>query len=589
MLVDVPTALPMGRTVPLVEYLFTRLYQLGIRGIHGVPGDYNLVSLDYVEKTGLNWIGDANELNAGYAADGYARVKGIGAFMTVFGVGELSAINAVAGSYAEYVPVVHIVGTPSTPAQQRGMVLHHTLGDGDYHVFADMYKRVTVAQSNLDNVQTAPAEIDRVLRECWLKSRPVYFQLPTDMVTQDVGASALGRPIDLSYPSNDPEVEEYVTKEIMTAIESAKQPVILVDGCIARHRLIPEVLALIHASKLPTFVSPMGKGCVDETISSFIGVYAGAGSVQSMKRFFENSDLVLSLGAIKSDINTTGFTYRNSQLKTIEFHSDFILKGYARFDLHMRGVISRLASKLDSSNLSIIPFTGSKIRQFPDHLRTTYAEGVITHDYLWNKLSSWLKPNDILLTETGTAYLGVWDTVFPSYVTLISQILWSSIGYALPAAQGAAVAASEIDKTRRVILFEGDGSFQLTAQSISTMLRNELNITIFLLNNQGYTIERWIHGMEARYNDIPTWKYSHVPEVFGATSKSARAWIIETREELEVLWESKEFAAEGMKFVEMRMPKEDAPVILKMVCESAAKANVGQSKVEEMEHYTTAL
>lgn len=320
-------------------------------------------------------------------------------------------------------------------------------------------------------------------------------------------------------------------------------------------------------------MSPTGKGCVDENIPNFIGLYAGAGSVDSIREFFEKSDLVLSLSPVKSDVNTTGFTYRVSQLNTIEFQSDFLLKGYARFDLHMRGVICRLTSTLNAPKLSVVPFTGDKMRKIPEHLRTTYAESVITHEYLWNELSSWLSPTDILLTEAGTAYLGVWDTPFPPDITFISQMLWSSIGYALPAAQGAALAAREIGKSQRVILFQGDGSFQLTAQSISTMLSNDLDITIFLINNQGYTIERWLHGMEAPYNDIPTWKYSHVPGTFGATSNSARSWIVDTREALESLWKDKDFAGRGMKFVEMKMPKEDAPVTLKMVCDSAAKTN----------------
>ena len=86
--------------VDVAEYLFTRLHQLGIRSIHGVPGDYNLVALDYIPNCGLNWVGNCNELNAGYAADGYARVKGISAVVTTFGVGELSLLNATAGGYA---------------------------------------------------------------------------------------------------------------------------------------------------------------------------------------------------------------------------------------------------------------------------------------------------------------------------------------------------------------------------------------------------------------------------------------------------------------------------------------------------------
>lgn len=114
--------------VDVAEYLFRRLHQVGIRAVHGVPGDYNLVALDYLPKAGLKWVGNVNELNAGYAADGYARVKGISAIITTFGVGELSAINAIAGAFSEYVPVVHIVGTPSTISQRDGMLLHHTLG-----------------------------------------------------------------------------------------------------------------------------------------------------------------------------------------------------------------------------------------------------------------------------------------------------------------------------------------------------------------------------------------------------------------------------------------------------------------------------
>lgn len=126
-------------TITLAEYLFVRLSQPGCRALHGLPGDFNLTLLDYVESSGLKWVGNANELNAGYATDAYARIHGIGAMCTTFGLGELSAVNAIAGSYAERVPVVHIVGTPGRPSQRNGMLLHHTLGSGDYRVFARIH------------------------------------------------------------------------------------------------------------------------------------------------------------------------------------------------------------------------------------------------------------------------------------------------------------------------------------------------------------------------------------------------------------------------------------------------------------------
>jgi len=168
-------------------------------------------------------------IDVGYAADGYARVKGMGAIITTFGVGELSAINAIAGSYSEFVPVVHIVGTPSTSSQSSRRVLHHSLGDGDFKVFADIYKTVTVAQADLLNPVTAPKEIDRVLRTCWIKSRPVYIQVPTDMVHKIVDGTALREPINLSPPLNK-DVEVDVVSRILAELYASKRACILVDG-----------------------------------------------------------------------------------------------------------------------------------------------------------------------------------------------------------------------------------------------------------------------------------------------------------------------------------------------------------------------
>jgi len=224
-------------SIDLATYLFARLAQLGITSLHGVPGDYNLTALDYLPAAGIKWVGNCNELNAGYAADGYARIKGMGAVTTVFGVGELSAINAIAGSFAEKVPVVHIVGMPSTKSQRDGMLMHHSLGNGDFRVFADMAARVSVAQANLDNVTTAAEDIDRVLRECWLHKRPVYTQLPTDMVTQKVDASRLKKPIDMTMPKPSAQLEEAVVEAILTKLDAAKRPMIIVDGGAQRHRV----------------------------------------------------------------------------------------------------------------------------------------------------------------------------------------------------------------------------------------------------------------------------------------------------------------------------------------------------------------
>lgn len=407
----------------------------------------------------------------GYAADGYARVKGISAIVTTFGVGELSAINAIAGGYSEFVPIVHIVGTPSTVSQRDGMLLHHTLGNGNFQVFADMSRNISCAMAMLNDPNEAATLIDHAIRECWVQSRPVYIALPTDIVQKKVEGERLKTKIDLHHPPNEAEKEDYVVQVILKYLHQAKNPIILVDACAQRHRVLDEVHKLIEKSGLPTFVTPMGKGAVNETLPTYGGVYAGNGSNAGVKERVESSDLVLSIGAIKSDFNTAGFTYRVSQLSTIDFHSNYIRVKYSEYPgVRMQGVLQKVVARMEKLNVQPGPQADNKIAKEDQELS---KDLVISHAWLWPRVGQWLQPNDIVVTETGTANFGIWETKFPAGVTALSQVLWGSIGYALGACQGAALAAKETGN-RRTILFIGDGSFELTAQELSTMIRQQL-------------------------------------------------------------------------------------------------------------------
>lgn len=410
-------------------------------------------------------------LFVGYAADGYARVNGIAALVTTFGVGELSALNAIAGAYSEFVPIVHIVGQPHTRSQKDGVLLHHTLGNGDFNVFTRMSAELSCSIARLNETHEAATLIDHAIRECWVRSRPVYLTLPSDMVVKKVEGERLKTPIDLSLPVNDPEKEDYVVDIVLKYLHAAKNPVILVDACAIRHKVLDEVHDLVVTSGLPTFVAPMGKGAVDETHKNYGGVYAGDGSNAGVKEQVQSSDLVLSIGAIKSDFNTAGFTYRISQLNTIDFHSTYMRVRYSEYpDINMKGVLKKVVQKMGSVNTSPVPQIGNNV---PEEEKDS-KKSVISHSWFWPTAGQWLKENDIVITETGTANFGIWETRFPRNVTAISQVLWGSIGYSVGACQGAAAAAKE-QKNRRTILFVGDGSFQLTVQEVSTMIRNKLN------------------------------------------------------------------------------------------------------------------
>ncbi|PGH18111.1 pyruvate decarboxylase [Helicocarpus griseus UAMH5409] len=559
--------------VDVAHYLFTRLHQVGVRSVHGLPGDYNLVALDYLPECGLHWVGNCNELNAGYAADGYARVNGIGALVTTFGVGELSAINAVAGSFSEFVPVVHVVGQPSTTSMRDGMLLHHTLGNGDFNVFANMSADISCSVAKLNDPHQAATYIDNAIRECSIRSRPVYITLPTDMVRKKVEGERLKKPIDLSRPPNEEEKEEYVVDVVLKYLHAAKSPVILVDACAIRHRVLAEVQDFVRKSQLPTFVTPMGKSAVDETLPNYGGVYAGDGSNEGVKDRVESSDLILNIGAIKSDFNTTGFTYRIGRMNSIDFHSNYIAVRYSEYPgVHMKGVLRKVVDRMGKLNIA----PGPTVTNQPptDPRRQSVTSPGISHSWFWPTVGQWLRERDVVITETGTANFGIWQTRFPKDVVAVSQVLWGSIGYALGACQGAAMAAKEKDPPPRTILFIGDGSFQVTAQELSTMIKNNLTPIIFVICNDGYTIERCIHGWDAEYNDIQPWRFSDLVPAFGAQSDKYKTHSIKTKTELLDLFADESFSsAKALQLVELHIPKEDAPSTLRLTAEAAAKAS----------------
>ncbi|KAI5307304.1 Pyruvate decarboxylase 1 [Ascosphaera pollenicola] len=359
------------------------------------------------------------------------------------------------------------------------------------------------------------------------------------------------------------------------ALEKAKNPVILVDACAVRFRCLEEVNDLVKKSGFPTFVAPMGKGAVDETLPNFGGVYAGEGSQEGVKEQLESSDLVLSIGGIKSDFNTCGFTYRTTQMNTIDFHSDHCTVRYSDYPrVGMKGVIRRIVERMGDLNVK----WESKLANVIPKDKKTSMSPTITHHWMWPAIGQWLRNNDIIITETGTANFGIWETRFPRGASNISQVLWGSIGYSVGACQGAVLAARDLveagDIARRTILFVGDGSLQLTVQEISTMIRRKLCPIIFIICNNGYTIERYIHGWESEYNDIQPWRHLDLAKQFGAKEGTFRTYSVKTKTELLNLCKDEQFSsADVLQLVEIHMPQDDCPRSLKLTCIAAANMN----------------
>ncbi|GAD96252.1 pyruvate decarboxylase [Paecilomyces variotii No. 5] len=528
--------------MPLIEvagYLFHRLRQMGVGSVHGVPGDYNLTLLDYVEPAGLRWVGNANELNAAYATDGYARIKGIGALVTTFGVGELSAVNAIAGAYAERAPVVHIVGTPGRQLQDGRKLIHHTFNDGEYRRFAQIHSHLTVAQANLRDPRMIPEQIDDVLRQCIIHSRPVYIEVPVDLVDQRVPDDRLKTIIDI--PATVPlEIYNTVLDRVLERIYSAKRPIIFVDGESRAMGILDDIQKLIHMTNWPTWTTCFGKGLLDETASNFHGIYRGSFDDPAVRAFIDDADLVLCFGPHFSSTNTFAHSNVPNTERSILFSDTEVTFGSDIVrDVPSKHIIPLLIQSISTSKTY-------RYNPYPDlprdrllSLADISGNERITQDRLWKVFANFLRPGDILLGETGTPGYGVREMALPKHTRLFTPVTWLSIGYMLPAAQGAALAQEELIASSnyhgiqeaRTVLLIGDGSFQMTAQELATIIRHSLNVVIFLINNDGYTIERCIHGRNQGYNDISPWRYLQAPSFFGA-DKSTFTDSVTTWDEL---------------------------------------------------------
>ncbi|KAJ9661682.1 hypothetical protein H2198_001858 [Neophaeococcomyces mojaviensis] len=556
-----------SETVKLAEYLFTRLKQLGVEAIHGVPGDYNLHLLDFVEPAGLLWVGNANELNAGYAADGYARIKGVGALITTYGVGELSAVNSIACAYTERAALVHIVGTPPRASQESRLNIHHTLGDGDYRHFAQMSSHVVAAQTNLVDPVTCAEQIDAILKQCIVHSRPVYIEVPMDMVAVPVLADRLRSEVSVIEPPRSPNHDAALTK-VLERIYAAKQPLILVDGEARALGLIDGIHQLINSTKWPTFTTGFGKSLVDESLPNVHGVYNGGYADPAIKTFMDGADLIVCFGPHFSSTNSYQWSAIPKTDITICFTWSGIKVGNETFrDVLAKSALSQLLQQLDSSKFKTystdLSLPRSQILPFKD----APSGSKVAQAKFWRLLANFLRPGDVVLGETGTAAYGVREMLLPKHTHLFTSVTWLSIGYMLPAAQGAALAQRQLVassqyhslSSARTILVIGDGSFQMTVQELATIIRHKLDVVVFLINNDGYTIERCIHGLNQGYNDISRWKYLQAPSFFGAP-KDAYTAEVRTYGDLEQVLGDKAMAdGKGLRMVEVFMDRNDAP------------------------------
>ncbi|KAJ3539988.1 hypothetical protein NM208_g5255 [Fusarium decemcellulare] len=478
------------------------------------------------------------------------------------GVGELSAINGIAGAYAERAPVIHIVGSPSRNLQSSRALVHHTFIDGEYRRFAAMHAHVTAAQANISDAHQAPDQIDWIIEQVMVHQRPVYLQIPEDMADIKVSASNLHtRPTISPTPPIAEDDPKYVSK-ILDRMYSAKRPLILVDGESRNIRALDEIDQLIKATNWPTWTSAFGKGLVNEELANVRGVYLANYGDEASSVYFKSSDLVFFLGPHLSNINTHIFTSIPDENVTIEFSPEQLrIDGQIVRDVSPRRILQNILKSLDAPRLAKVNGPSIASQLFPNPSPSEPLSQTLFYPFV----NPMFRRGDIVLTETGTAAEGGQVFRLPRDCRFFTAVTWLSIGYMLPATLGAALAQRDLaptgqKTTKRTILFIGDGSLQMTAQELGTIIKENLNVVIVIINNNGYTIERVIHGRKAEYNDIAQWNHNHALGLFGLGDEESarRYYATRTWGELKTALGSEQVQNnEGVVVIEVFMDQED--------------------------------
>ncbi|KAF2009178.1 pyruvate decarboxylase [Aaosphaeria arxii CBS 175.79] len=531
--------------IPLSRYLWERIHQLGVDSIFGVPGDFNLQTLDTIyDVKGLSWVGNQNELNAAYAADGYARIKKVpGVFVTTHGVGELSALNGVAGAYSERVKMIHVVGQTPRPMQERNMMIHHSIGNKpDHQLYNQASRDLRLTAAELWDIETAPAEIDRVIRECIVQSGPVYIFIPLDLGAEEVSADLLDTPLDLT-PKIDEKAQIAAVEVILSALSAAKNPAVFIDALVDRFNGNEEAQELVSKLNVPFYCANMGKAIVDETHEKYVGVWNGVVSTPGLDRAAKEADLMITLGYLPADTNSGAFSRKLDDKTTIHIDPfEVVVKGEVYPNLHIKPFLNALIKALPSQPTHNIPNPKADFPQLRVPLDKDASH--VTQSWLWPQFESFLQPGDVVIGETGTATFGLCDISFPPNVRFHTQTYYGSIGWATAATLGMEIARRELDgeDLGRTILVTGDGSMAMTIQEVGTMIKHGIKPIIFVINNAGYTIERVIWGAHQPYNDIVPTAYSHLLPLFHHPSPTTSFHIGRTKDEMARVFSSKTLA-----------------------------------------------
>lgn len=542
----------------VADYLLTRLKELGLAKVFQVPGDYVSEFMSALEAfDGIDAVGEVYEMGAAYAADGYARVNGIGAVSLQYGVGTFSAVNAIAGSFVERNPVVVISASPSTAnrelAKNQNVLFHHSTGN--FEADRNVLEQVTVACEILSDARQAPWQIDSALIAAITHRQPVYLEAWKDVWGMQC-AHPHGQLAPEPRPSNRDALQALVNSTVQRLGE-AKKPLVLLGVEVMRYDLQGQVQWLIDGLGLPFSSTLDAKTVLDESQHAFIGTFAGPASRLETSATVDDCDCILAIGVIFTDDYLDLLNERFDQI--IQVNCDLARTGPDYYpNVRLPDYVDELLKALDLDG------------RFPRHdvplaapqglLGAACPSGALTYASFFDTLVEFAREHR--LWESSTLILGESSSLYVASNlqdmprdSFLSDAIWGSLGHETGCALGVALGSG-----RRPVVVAGDGGFMMVSQSLAALARNQVNALVFVMSNQVYAIEQAFvdgdafkpEGQFAPFDTLPTLNYPAVAEGYGAAG-----YRVETVEQLQALLPQLLALQDRPALIEVKIPEKD--------------------------------
>ncbi|MBS0207823.1 MAG: alpha-keto acid decarboxylase family protein [Planctomycetes bacterium] len=534
------------------EYLIRRLQDYGVRDVFGIPGDYVLGFYSMLCDSPINVVGCCREDNAGFAADAYARINGLGVVCVTYCVGGLSLANSVAGAYAEKSPVVVISGSPGLGERTNNPLLHHKVRD--FRTQLEVFEKICVAATELVDPVNAFREIDRVLDAAVRYKRPVYIEIPRDMVKVVPDVPHEFRKTTFT---SDPQALAEAADEAARIISASQKPIILAGVEIHRFGLQDQLLALAEATQIPIAATLLGKSVISERHPLYVGLYEGAMSRADVTQFVEDSDCLLLLGMFLTDIDLGIFTANIDPGKWIYATSEQLrIKHHHYHDVLLADFISELSARRPRPPhraLPAKPATNGKKFELKPNEPIKIMRAIA-------RLDQALDDQTIVICDVGDALFAGTELTTHGRTEFIGPAYYTSMGFSVPAALGASTARPNL----RTVVLVGDGAFQMTGNELSTIIRHHRHCIIIVLDNQGYGTERVLHPGD--YNDIHGWQYHRLPEVYNG----GHGYDVRTEGEFDAAL-SAAWTKPDVHVIQVHLPEDDHSFALQRLAEKLSK------------------